>query len=379
MSFFTGKKLLLIGFLAVLLAVIPITVFFLGKQTQTGVGATPATTLYFATTGGTTPLTTLTKNVGDSVDLDIIMNPGSNQVIASTIYITYDPTKLQIADNGLKPSLIQSASQSQGFSSILSGPTYGTGNASVTLTVGVDFTTAIKTTQKVASISFDKVLAGPTTNISFGDNTKSNVTSAADTEINVLLPPQPLVLTIGQSGNVGIGNSAPTATPIPVPVCTGLTVDRATTGPAPFSITFTANGNDPTNGTISKVTFDFGDGPTQDVAATGGIGTKSVNVQLSHRYDNPGTYNAKSILTNNNNGVSAISDACSQTITVTAATGGMVATPAPIVVTETPTEIITPSPLPQKNLNPGPGDTFFTAGIFGIGLSILGAIIFVAL
>jgi len=99
-----------------------------------------------------------------------------------------------------------------------------------------------------------------------------------------------------------------------------LTVDRSTTGNAPYSLTFTANGTSST-GTISQVAFNFGDGQTSNVTQAGGIGTASVNVQASHTYNNPGTFTASAVLTDNSNNTSSSSASCEQTITVNAASG----------------------------------------------------------
>ena len=127
----------------------------------------------------------------------------------------------------------------------------------------------------------------------------------------------------------------PTATPGPT-ACNSLTVDRSTTGIAPYSVTFTANGNS-TSGTISKVSFNFGDGQVSDVTQAGGIGTASVNVQASHTYNNPGTYAASAVLTDNNNNVSSGSAICQQTITVNAASSSASTSNTTTVTNPTPT------------------------------------------
>ena len=389
MSFFTGKKLLLLGFLAVLLAVIPLTVFFLGSQTRTQSKAEVATSLFFALPGQTTAIASpLQKNIGDAFDLDIIINPGTNQVIAPTLSMTYDATKLQVPDKGFKATLIENASQTEGFTSILAGPTLTNGTASVTLTVGVDITKLVKSKQKIATISLKALANTADTKVAF-DGTKTNVTSSVDPETNVLLPnPAPATIVIAAAGVPTIAPTAsPSATIVPtgpattltpnqIPVCTGLNVDRVTTGAAPFSITFTAIGNDPTtSGTITKATFDYGDGPVQDITQGGNIGTKTVNVQVAHTYNNPGAYTAKAILTDNNNGLSKATD-CVQTITVTqASASASLVTPTPIAIGPSAT------PLPPKVFTtpPGPGGAVLGAGIAGIGLTILGGLLFLSL
>src|SRR5689334_18389008 len=94
MSFFTWKKLLLIGFLGTLLAAIPVTVFFLQSQTQTKSKAEQATTMCFTASGSSSCLTASTplqKNVRDTIPFDIYLDPvGKNSIVVATISVNYD-------------------------------------------------------------------------------------------------------------------------------------------------------------------------------------------------------------------------------------------------------------------------------------------------
>lgn len=112
-------------------------------------------------------------------------------------------------------------------------------------------------------------------------------------------------------------SSSPT-TSVQPPSCISLNLDRATIGVAPYVVIFTINGTTP-NASITKVTMNFGDGPTQDITQAGGIGTKTVGVSIAHTYNNPNTYTASVTITDNTGAVSMASAACSKTITVTQA------------------------------------------------------------
>ncbi len=394
-SFFTGKKLLLMGFMAVLLAAIPITVYFLQTQTKTQSKADVETIMCFALPGTNgaclTPSTPITKNVGNPITLEIYLDPQQkNSIVVATASIDYDQNLLTAnpADGSGLGFTFDPVSETtpQGFTGKLVPPSYTSGNASITLS-----TTALKVLtqkQKIASITF-KTLAQTTgngTNITF-NATRSNATPVSDPEPsgNVLMPMQPALVQIAQAGTNPTGTLTPspipttTLTPVPtatlapgaptptaipnqLPVCSALNVDRTTSGPAPFSITFSANGSD-ANGTISSVTFDFGDGPIQTQNTGGGLGTKTAGVSIAHTYNNPGTYQAKATFTDNNGGLSAAGAACSQTITVTAASsrgGGLAA-------------VITATPGPK--MNSGPGDTIIGIGAFGALLATIGVII----
>lgn len=377
MAFFTGKRLLVLGLILFIAVGIPVTLFFVGQQTQPTTQATPATTLSFVPA---------TKNVtaGEVVKLDISMNPGSNQVIATTLHITYDQTKLATTGAGLKPNFVNDPTK-EGFTEQIEAPIYTPGNITIVMGTGIDPTKALKSISTIADITFQVLQSATagTTDIKFGAQT--TVSSSIDPEQNVLSTSSPAVLTIA---------AVPTATVAPnqVPVCTAFTTDRTPSGAldakGEFSLAFTATGNDP-DGTISKVTFQYGDGPTEDVTTGGGIGTKNVSLQKSHSYKNAGTFTATAIFTDNANGVSVVG-VCTQTVTVTA-TGG-VATPAatltPVVATPTetptPTPTETPTPTPTDIVSvtitpPGPGSTFVGLGILGAIVTIIGAAIFLAL
>lgn len=364
--FGSAKKFLLIGFLLVLLAAIPLTVFFLQTQQQTQTHATAATNLSFTQT---TPGTTI--KVNDEFDVDVMLDPGTNQVIATKLVITYDPTKLQ----GV--SITPNASA---FSSTLEGPTLTSGTMSITLTIGVDVTKAIQTKTKAATIKL-KALAEGTSSLTFSD--QSNVTSTSDPETNVIALKTPLAITVGAGATVA-PTAGPTVAATPA-TCIALNVDRAPKGEAPFSITFGATATK-TGGTITKVTFNFGDGSTQDVTQDGGVGTGNVNANVSHTYRNAGTYDAFVVFTDSTGAVTTKTPACTKPIEVTTAQtgvvpttppiGGAVPTPTAVVVTATPS----PTPVVVVSMKPsGPGDSVVRVGILGAVLSIVGGLVFFAL
>lgn len=415
MSFLSAKKLLLFGFIAALLTAIPLTVFFLQNQTRTKSGAEAATTICFSQPGANgvclSPSSPVQKQVGELVPLDIYLDPsGKNKVIVATISINYDNTKLEADPSkgaGLGITMETASAAGEGFTSKLVDPTYTTGNVSVTYSVGIDVLKAISTKTKIATITFKALAATDSTNISF-DQTKSNATSDVDPDVNVLSselpasvkivgtttspttipsPTQPTTVT-GTPTTTPATSTTPSpttsGTPAPnqLPICTGLNVDRATSGSAPFSITFTANGNDP-DGTISSVTFDFGDGPVETVTTGGGIGSKTASIAKAHTYNNPATFVAKATFTDSKGSLSAESNSCKQTITVTSGTGGTgittTTTPSPTLIVIVPQD--SPTPLPKKEFKspPGPGDTILGVGGIGATLVIIGTLLFFAL
>ncbi|HSX40559.1 MAG TPA: cohesin domain-containing protein [Candidatus Saccharimonadales bacterium] len=418
MSLFGNKRVLLLGFLAILLVAIPLTLFLVRKQQEVRSRANPSTTLSLVQTPQT-------ANVGQAVKFDVMVNPGQNTVSFVKFTITYDPTKVSVAPSGLAVN----TDPTNTLSSVLEGPTYGTGSATLTLGANADPTKVLQSLTKIATITFTAIAStnGIPTQISFDQTAgainqpKTQVLSTAGTDQtneNVLSSAIPAQLTIGGGGVVtptptlppvtpppggvcGAGQRActnfpnlccangsdcnanataclPIGTPTPppnttgaVPVCTALTVDKATSGTAPYSLTFTATGTTP-NASISKVTFNFGDGPLADVTQGGNIGTNAVTVQSPHTYNSAGSFTATALLTDNTGAVSTPSASCTQNIVIAA--GAVKPAPTSLPITQA-----TPIPTTQPIPNTGPGDTFIKVGAIGGILSVLGGLLFFAL
>lgn len=369
------KKFFIIGFVVVLLVAIPATIYLVSITTRPTTKAAPSTVLSAVSA-------TTTAAVGDTVPVDIMADPGSNSVSVVKLNISYDSTKLATTAGGFVPN-------SAAFPTILDPVTYGpcTGNfctITATLAIGADPTKAITIKTKVGTISF-KALAttdqGPT-NVTFGNQTTVySVAQADQASENVLSSTTPLALTIATSQSLS-GSPTPTVaattTPTPTtaattaltptsaanlpPLCTSLSVDQ-NTATAGGTINFTANGNSP-GATLSKVTFNFGDGNTLDVTTGGGLGTNNASVQQAHTYAADGAYTATAIMTDVNSLISS-GTTCTQVITI--GTGSAIATN-----TSTGTKTTT---LPKT----GPGDTLMVVGIIGAVLSVIGGFLFFGL
>ncbi len=359
----SGKKLFLVGFIVVLLVGIPLTVYLLQQQQETRSRAEKSTIVTFSP--DSTQAAPIQKSVGDSVPLDITVDPGKNLVSFVKLEIQYDPETIATA------SANAFQANTTAFPSVLEGPVYTPGKIAVTLSVGPDPTKAIQQKVKAATVTFKALKntpPGTPTLVTYSSNTQVlSIGSNDQASENVLSSATPATIAIGgaplpsdqpiPTGTIAptipisevptiaplpteLPTSAPlpTAQPLPsptsppttggpnqMPVCNSLAVDRSPGGNSPFSITFTANGSD-TDGTISKVTLNFGDGQVSDITNAGGIGTASVNVSASHTYNNPGTYQASAVLTDSSGGVNTPSENCKQAITVTASgsaqTGG---------------------------------------------------------
>ncbi|MEK7570974.1 MAG: PKD domain-containing protein [Patescibacteria group bacterium] len=397
---FSGKKIFLFGFLAVLLVGIPVTVFLVQQQQQDiRSRAEKSTTISF--TPESSEAAPLEKQVGDPVALDIMVNPGNNLVSFVKLEIQYDPEKLATTGaNTFQPNTVA-------FPTVLEGPIYSPGKIAVTLSVGPDPTKAIQQVVKAATVNLEAIAntdSGAPTLVTYGTTTQVLSIGASDeASENVLASTVPAAISIGgetAEPTETIPTGSPTPSPISTvqpttspggtqptveptqttggtgggdpnqsPFCSSLTVDRETNGTAPFSITFTANGND-SDGTITQVSFNFGDGEVANITTAGGIGTNQVNVQTAHTYNNPGTYQASGVLTDSNNGSSGLNE-CVQTIVVTEDTGTGGTGGGNTTTTQSTSASATPSIPPT-------GTTEMALGIGAIALALIvgGGILF---
>ena len=385
---FSAKRLLLFGFIVILLIGIPLSLYLVQQQQEVRTRAEKSTTLSI------TPATS-TKAVGDTVPLDIMIDPGKNLASFVKLEITYDPTKLSIdQQSGFTPN-------NATFPITVEGPVFSSGKILVSLSIGANTTAAITTVSKVATLTFKtlETTSGSTTSVGLGPQTQ--VLSAGSNDQaseDILSTTNPAAITISGETVTTITPSPstsdgptpttpatvtvtpttatpPTATPTQAssssagtntvnqpPVCTALNLDRAVSGAAPYSVTFTAVGND-ADGTIGQVSFNFGDGPVTNVTTGGGIGTKTVNTQIAHTYNSAGTYTAYAILTDSSSAVSDF-NTCKTTITVNAADGGNSGN----VATNT-------TPVPSL-ADTGPNSLLVSSGALVGMLSLIGMITF---
>lgn len=361
----SGKKILAIGFVFVLLLAIPLTVFLVQQQQKTKIGAVAATTLTL------TPASS-TVAPGTNVTLVVNVNPGNNQVSFIKFTLTYDPAKLKKADTGLAVTPWKASNGDTVTPQVLQGPTYDATNGTMSMTISVEASPqhVISTPTQIASITFDttNLTDSTTINIDKGTSQVLSIGSTDQFNENVLLD------TVGATINT---TTAPTNTPTPTltptpttgPTCSSLTINPSAQGTAPYAVNLTVNGQD-SAATISKVTLDFGDGQTQDIASSAGIGTNSISLLQSHIYNNPGSYTATAVLTDASGSVSPVG-ACSVAITVN--NGVIAAAPTP---TETPAAIATETPIPLPPTGPS---QLITIGSIGAIITIIGVILLFAL
>lgn len=395
------KKLILLGLGVILLIAIPLTVFVVQQQQQTRSNASPATILSFidpATQNPTTQANPKIVTVGENVSFDVVMDPGSNVVGGITLIINYDSTKLSVVGQGIAPNTTV-------MGNLLGNIKNTPGQIEVSLSpAAVDPTKAITQKATIGTITLKATNitdVGTPTQITFDANTIVAPIGSGDTNSNVLAGKSPAFVSIVEEGEITptpttspsvtpsvitptptLKPSAtpvptattapqPTATPTPIPqvdnqipVCSGLAIDVASEGISPYTVNFTATGTD-SDGTVAKVSFNYGEGAIEEVTSGGGIGTNTVNVPGTHVYSSAGTFTASAVLTDDASGAST---ACSQTITVTAQAvpTGETAQVTPVAEAPTATPTIAAT---------GPTEAIIGIGILGLLFTVVGAAI----
>lgn len=363
MSFLSGKKLLLLGFIVVLLVAIPVTVYLVGLQQNTKTSAEAATTLSLLPTP-------LTKAVGENVSFDVYVDPSSvNEVSYVKLVMSYDSTKLATMEGSFAVSTWPAADGSSFTPSIPIGPEYGVGTITVAMSVGASPQNVLKTRTKVATLTF-KALAA----------------TEPDVPTQVTFGNQSQLLSLGGTGGTDeigsnlISNTSPGSVNITSPeivsknpVCMYLTVDKSTTGKAPYTLKFEGSGHDE-GGTIESIKLDFGDGdnstPTKEDPGVKGYGTPRATASASHTYDTAGTYTATAVLVDDEGNESGATE-CSKTITITEAAEE----DTDPTLTSTPTDTPTPTGVPpvsctSLSLDPGStGTAPFSVNLTAVGTS----------
>ena len=391
------KKLLLFGFLAVLMLAIPLTVYLVQQQQETRSGAQAATNLQLCPPDETNcpplqpPFTnkfTQTVRKGDEVQVEVKINPDINAVTWIKFLVKYDPQVLSLkTDDGGEIIAFEQNASSQFIIDPNIPPVYDPDLGTISVEMAINalnpgITGGVQTLGTLNFVAEEVTVteADPAafTSLSF-DMTAGNTDARSSLESE---PKEPVIanaigtdVIIEASEDVeptAESTEAPTAEPTEgdggneeggdtnqAPVCESFTVDE-TEGTAPLSITFTTEGFDP-DGIVSKITFNFGDGPAQDLTETGGIGEEaSVSAQIGHTYSTDGEFTATATFIDDNNATSD-PNFCSETISVGG--GGAIAT-------------ATPEPtLPAT----GPDKTVVGVGLLGAILTVLGFVIFFAL
>lgn len=187
-SFFSAKKLLLLGFVVIILVAIPVSVYILQQQQRTKSLAVASTHLFF------NPSQRNITQLDQTADFAIMLNPTEesppNQISFAKLIINYDPSIVSTDEAGFV--LNKSA-----FSTVLEGPTFSSGSILVVLSVGADPSKAIKAQTKIADLKVKMLAKTDSTQITFANGTQVlSVSSSDEAGENVLARTTPATITM---------------------------------------------------------------------------------------------------------------------------------------------------------------------------------------
>jgi hypothetical protein len=187
------KRVVIIVVALLTLIAIPVTVFLSMRSQELRKRAAPATNIAFSPAS-------VTKAVGEEFTLEARINTADNQVVATQINVTYDPTKLEAV----------SITNGTLFPNILSSGVVGNGTASIAVGAA-NTTTPIHGSGTAAVVKF-KAIAATSSPISVRFANDTYVGALGEGSSNVLVGTTPATITVtgGSSNNL---NVTPTATP----------------------------------------------------------------------------------------------------------------------------------------------------------------------
>src|SRR4029078_13674405 len=109
------------------------------------------------------------KTLGDTVAIDVSVNPESNIVTVLRMQIKYDPTKLQpVTGSVFTPTT--------SFPAVLEGPIVNNGTIAEVISTGINTTKAIRTITKAGTYRFKTIAVTPEdtpTVVSFTNQTQA--------------------------------------------------------------------------------------------------------------------------------------------------------------------------------------------------------------
>lgn len=152
------------GVFFITLALLPVIVSYSEQHQTRIVNAAPATTLYFMPK--TDPGNPLIAKPGDTVSMDIYMNPGTNLPYVTKLNIKYDPIVFEADKESLKIN-------KKNFPKILEGTTIAEGNINITLSTGSGPSKVIKNITKLGTLDLEVKSSnrGEISEVTFGKET----------------------------------------------------------------------------------------------------------------------------------------------------------------------------------------------------------------
>jgi len=208
MNTITNKHVIVGIVLLAIFISIPLTISMLSKEQQDQSNAAASTSLSF--TPGSSTSAPISAKVGGTVNLDLYVNPGTNDVSFVKYIVSYDPSKVKLVTTD--PVDLNSTV----FTNV-EGPVITSGQIAQSVSIGSDPTKVITQSTRVATLHFTAIAStnGGTTPVTFNSTTEAlSAGPSEQASENVLSTTSPAIITIS-------GASSISATPQPLPSVTG--------------------------------------------------------------------------------------------------------------------------------------------------------------
>jgi hypothetical protein len=195
--------------------------------------AAPSTTLYFSPSASASA--PLEAQIGDTIALDVWINPGQNLASVIKLDLKFDATKLQASPTSFLTNQLA-------FPAALESPLLTPGNLKLTISTGSDPTKAISAPTKIGTFTLNVIGSNSNTptSIFFGNDT--SILSIGPTDHaneNVLASSQPIF--------INIPGPTPTTTPTATQSATALAITAFMHG-----IGSSGDNANPTNSSLSN-------------------------------------------------------------------------------------------------------------------------------
>ncbi len=187
------KKFAILGIVILLYLILLLPLIFINlkkPQELQSKAATASSILYFEPVSS--PAKPIHKKIGDTITLNVMLNPGKNLPSAIKLQILIDQAKLKITGSSAF------APNTSAFPVALQGPLVDSHGIMVALSIGIDPTKAIQTTTRIGTLTLTAVNETNTQQaIAFGKDTSVVSLAGQDKALdNVLATTNPAFLLI---------------------------------------------------------------------------------------------------------------------------------------------------------------------------------------
>lgn len=229
MSFLKQRRLLFLIALPFLIGLLILTLLLVRQQQETRSKAQKSTTLSFSPSA-------LQTVVGDTINLDVMLDPGSNLVSFTKLELVFDSTVLVPAAGAASFVWNQGA-----FREVLEGPTLIGNKFTISLSTGPDPTKVIAQPVNVGTMTFRASSPAVASMVQFGTTTEVLSIAPSDSASeNVIANTVPASVTISSQ-------TSPTPTPISCPLQIS-----PTTGPNIYQVTLSGDQEVPPNASLAQ-------------------------------------------------------------------------------------------------------------------------------